>query len=84
VVAGKVGAVLLLALMSIVVVWVATTLLFGASWGPTPLVLAMAVASVLAFVFSLKRGERPAPPQVDVPVLLRFDTEGRLDPRAAN
>jgi flagellar biosynthetic protein FlhB len=46
--------------------------------------LYVAVASVLAFVFSLKRGERPARPQVDVPVLLRFDTEGRLDPRAAN
>jgi flagellar biosynthesis protein FlhB len=46
--------------------------------------LYVAVASVLAFVFSLKRGERPARPQVEVPVLLRFDTEGRLDPRAAN
>lgn len=49
VVAGKVGAVLLLALMSMIVVWVVTTLAFGASWGPTPLVLAMAVATVLAF-----------------------------------
>jgi flagellar biosynthetic protein FlhB len=46
--------------------------------------LYVAVASVLAFVFSLKRGERPARPQIDVPVTLRFDTEGRLDPRAAN
>lgn len=44
--------------------------------------LYVAVASVLAFVFSLKRGERPARPQVDVPVLLRFDAEGRLDPAA--
>ena len=38
-----------------------------------------AVASVLAFVFSLKRGETPAAPQVDVPVALRFDVEGRLE-----
>jgi flagellar biosynthetic protein FlhB len=45
--------------------------------------LYVAVASVLAFVFSLKRGEHPARPQVDVPVLLRFDTEGRLDPQAS-
>lgn len=45
--------------------------------------LYVAVASVLAFVFSLKRGERPARPQIDVPVLLRFDAEGRLDPRAS-
>ncbi|MBW8753408.1 MAG: flagellar biosynthesis protein FlhB [Sphingomonadales bacterium] len=44
--------------------------------------LFVAVASVLAFVFSLKRGERLARPQIDVPVLLRFDTEGRLDPKA--
>jgi flagellar biosynthetic protein FlhB len=34
-------------------------------------------------VFSLKRGERLTRPQVDVPVLLRFDAEGRLDPRAS-
>ena len=44
--------------------------------------LYVAVASVLAFVFSLKRGERPARPEVDVPVLLRFDVDGRLDPKA--
>lgn len=42
-----------------------------------------AVASVLAFVFSLKRGERRARPNIDVPVTLRFDAEGRLDPSAA-
>jgi len=36
-----------------------------------------AVASVLAFVFSLKRGEAPPPPRVDVPMELRFDAEGR-------
>lgn len=44
--------------------------------------LYVAVASVLAFVFSLRRGERPARPQVDVPVLLRFDADGQLDPQA--
>lgn len=42
-----------------------------------------AVAAVLAFVLSLKRGERPAPPMVQVPVALRFDGEGRADPAAA-
>ena len=46
--------------------------------------LYVAVASVLAFVFSLKRGERPARPQIDVPLLMRFDAEGRLDPKATN
>ena len=46
--------------------------------------LYVAVASVLAFVFSLKRGERPARPQVEVPVLLRFDADGRLDPKATS
>jgi flagellar biosynthetic protein FlhB len=44
--------------------------------------LYIAVASVLAFVFSLKRGERPARPLVDVPVMMRFDADGRLDPKA--
>lgn len=37
-----------------------------------------AIASVLAFVYSLKRGEKPAMPLVEVPVELRFDAEGRL------
>lgn len=37
-----------------------------------------AIASVLAFVYSLKRGEQPVIPQVEVPVELRFDAEGRL------
>jgi flagellar biosynthetic protein FlhB len=41
-----------------------------------------AVASVLAFVFSLKRGEHPLRPDVSVPVTLRFDADGRLDPAA--
>lgn len=39
-----------------------------------------AVASVLAFVFSLKRGEQPTRPWIDVPLALRFDAEGRPDP----
>lgn len=41
-----------------------------------------AVAGVLAFVLSLKRGERPAAPAIEVPVALRFDADGRLDPQA--
>ncbi|MDE2569053.1 MAG: EscU/YscU/HrcU family type III secretion system export apparatus switch protein [Sphingomonadales bacterium] len=38
-----------------------------------------AIAAVLAFVLSLKRGDTPPAPLVDVPVELRFDTEGRLE-----
>ena len=45
--------------------------------------LYVAVASVLAFVFSLKRGDPVPRPSVDVPVLMRFDVDGRLDPKAA-
>ncbi len=37
-----------------------------------------ALASVLAFVFSLKRGESRPLPAIDVPVELRFDADGRL------
>lgn len=37
-----------------------------------------AIASVLAFVYSLRRGERPAMPLIEVPVELRFDADGRL------
>lgn len=37
-----------------------------------------AIASVLAFVFSLKRGEQRPMPAIDVPVELRFDADGRL------
>jgi len=37
-----------------------------------------AIASVLAFVFSLKRGEKPARPRVAVPVELQFDASGQL------
>ena len=39
-----------------------------------------AVASVLAFVFALRRGEKPHLPAVEVPVALRFDADGRLSP----
>lgn len=43
-----------------------------------------AVAGVLAFVFSLKRGEKRERPVVEVPVELRFDADGRLEaPREA-
>ena len=36
-----------------------------------------AIASVLAFVMSLKRGEHPQRPHVGVPLELHFDAEGR-------
>ena len=39
-----------------------------------------AIASVLAFVFSLKRGEHRPAPAIDVPLELRFDADGRLEP----
>jgi len=39
-----------------------------------------AVASVLAFVLSLKRGEKPRAPMIHVPIDLRFDADGRPDP----
>jgi flagellar biosynthetic protein FlhB len=42
-----------------------------------------AVASVLAFVLSLKRGEQRAAPVIEVPLELRFDAEGRRDPGSA-
>lgn len=42
-----------------------------------------AVAGVLGFVMSLKRGETRPLPQVVVPLELRFDPEGRPDPKAA-
>ncbi|MDE2303534.1 MAG: EscU/YscU/HrcU family type III secretion system export apparatus switch protein [Sphingomonadales bacterium] len=41
-----------------------------------------AVAGVVAFVLALKRGEAPPEPLVEVPVMLRFDADGRLDPSA--
>ena len=37
-----------------------------------------AIASVLAYVLSLKRGELPPLPAIEVPVALRFDADGRL------
>lgn len=40
--------------------------------------LYVAVAALVSFVFSLRRGEQPARPEVDVPLELRFDGEGRL------
>lgn len=43
-----------------------------------------AVAGVLAFVLSLKRGEQVRAPAIDVPVALRFDADGRPDPGASS
>ncbi|WP_159977392.1 MULTISPECIES: flagellar biosynthesis protein FlhB [unclassified Novosphingobium] len=40
----------------------------------------VAVAALLAFVMALKRGEKRTAPQVSVPVTVRFDADGRLDP----
>lgn len=40
----------------------------------------VAVAALLAFVLALKRGEKRVAPEVSVPVTLRFDADGRLDP----
>ncbi|MCB2049736.1 MAG: EscU/YscU/HrcU family type III secretion system export apparatus switch protein [Novosphingobium sp.] len=40
--------------------------------------LYVAVAALLAFVFSLKRGETPQRPAVNVPVELCFDADGKL------
>ena len=37
-----------------------------------------AIAAVLAYVLSLKRGELPPLPAIEVPVALRFDADGRL------
>jgi flagellar biosynthetic protein FlhB len=42
------------------------------------------IAGILAFVFSIKRGESRPTPTVEVPVELRFDAEGRLDASAAH
>ena len=38
--------------------------------------LYVAVAAVLAFVLSLKRGESPPAPRVEVPMEVRFDADG--------
>lgn len=39
-----------------------------------------AVAAVLAYVFSLRRGEERSLPPIEVPAGLRFDAEGRIEP----
>lgn len=44
----------------------------------------VAVAALLAFVLALKRGEKRAAPHVSVPVTVRFDADGRLDPRSVS
>jgi len=43
-----------------------------------------AVAAILAFVLSLKRGEKRVRPEVSVPVTLRFDADGRIDPASVS
>lgn len=43
-----------------------------------------AVASVLAFVLALKRGEKRPHPRIDVPLALRFDAEGRNEANPAS
>jgi flagellar biosynthetic protein FlhB len=40
--------------------------------------LYIAIASLVAFVLSLKRGETPKTPNIDVPKDLCFDAEGKL------
>ena len=42
--------------------------------------LFIAVAGVLAFVMSIRRGEARPAPEISVPVSMRFDAEGRPDP----
>jgi len=44
--------------------------------------LYVALASLVAFVLALKRGQRPRRPVVEVPAALRFDGEGRPDKNA--
>lgn len=39
--------------------------------------LYVAIAALVAFVMSLRRGEHPPRPNVEVPIALRFDPEGR-------
>lgn len=43
--------------------------------------LYMAVAAILSFIYALKRGETRPAPSIDVPSGLRFDGDGRPDPR---
>jgi flagellar biosynthetic protein FlhB len=42
--------------------------------------LYVALASLVAFVLALKRGDRPRRPVVEVPEALRFDGDGRVEP----
>ncbi len=44
--------------------------------------LYIALASLVAFVLALKRGQRPHRPVIDVPTPLRFDTDGKPDAHA--
>jgi len=44
--------------------------------------LYVALASLVAFVLALKRGQRPRRPVVEVPAALRFDGDGRPDKNA--
>ena len=44
----------------------------------------VAVAAILAFVFAIKRGEQRPAPDVSVPITLRFDADGRLDPASVS
>ena len=44
--------------------------------------LYVALASLVAFVMALKRGQRPLRPAIDVPQSLRFDGDGRPDQHA--
>ena len=46
--------------------------------------LYVAIAALVAFVLSLKRGERPTRPNVEVPDDLRFDGDGRPDAKASH
>ena len=46
--------------------------------------LYVAIAALVAFVLSLKRGEHPERPTVEVPEDLRFDGDGRPDPAASH
>ena len=46
--------------------------------------LYVAIAALVAFVMSLKRGERPHQPSIEVPEDLRFDGDGRPDTSASH
>lgn len=44
--------------------------------------LYVAIAALVAFVLSVKRGERPEMPRVEVPADMRFDADGKPEKRA--